>query len=134
MPIVLRRLLLLVAVALPAAGCESLTLSRNIKREVGATDVSVNLQDTRSVEVSLWFDAPDGDAAGAMEPARDEAARKAAEYIRDHYAGYDRLAEVIVEVRGRRGSAVSSYTQMDGVYTFPRRVLGAPKRAGGSGE
>lgn len=119
-----RRLVLVALLALPLAACESLVMSRNIKREVGATDVSVNLKDPLQAKVSLWFDAPDGDAAA---PVRDAQAREAAEYVRDHYAGYDRMAEVIVEVRTRRAAVAGSFTEMDGVYTFPRRVLGAPR-------
>lgn len=121
-----RRLFLAAALVLPLAACESLVMSREIKREVGATDVSVNLQDPLQAKVSLWFDAPEG---GVAAPVHDAAARRAAEHVRDHYAGYGRMAEVIVEVRTRRPAVAGSFTHMEGVYTFPRRVLGAPKPA-----
>lgn len=131
-----RRLLLVFASALVASACgdagEVLVLARDIKREFAASDASVNLQDGRSVEVTVWRDAPPA-TAGAVAPESDALARRVAEYVRDHYAGYDRLAEVRVELKSRRGAAVNSYAVSDGIYVFTRRELGPP-RAAGSGE
>ena len=133
-----RRLLLVPGLALLAVACgdvgEVLVLSREIKREFAASDASVNLQDGRSVEVTVWRDAPPATAgAVAVAPESDALARRVAEYVRDHYAGYDRLAEVRVELKSRRGAAVNSYAVSDGIYIFARRDLG-PARAAGTGE
>ncbi|HEX8318515.1 hypothetical protein [Longimicrobium sp.] len=126
-----RRLLLVPGLALLAAGCgdlgEVLVLSRDIKREFAASDVSVNLQDGRSVEVSVWRDTPPA-TDGAVAPESDAMARRVAEYVRDHYAGYDRLAEVRVELKSRRGAAVNSYAVSDGFYVFARRELGPARK------
>lgn len=131
-----RRLLLVAGLVLIAAACgdlgEVLVLSRDIKREFAASDVSVNLQDGRSVEVSVWRDTPPP-TAGAVAPESDALARRVAEYVRDHYPGYDRLAEVRVELKSRRGAAVNSYAVSDGIYVFARRDLG-PARSAGTGE
>ena len=130
------RLLLVPALVLLAAACggvgEVLVLSRDIEREFAVSDASVNLQDGRSVEVTVWRDTPPA-AAGAMAPESDSLARGVAEYVRDHYAGYDRLAEVRVELKSRRGAAVNSYAVSDGIYVFARRELG-PARAAGAGQ
>ncbi len=127
-----RRLLLVSGLALLAAACgdlgEVLVLSRDIKREFAVSDVSVNLQDGRSVEVSVWRDAPPPAAPGAVAPESDALARQVAEYVRDHYAGYDRLAEVRVELKSRRGAAVNSYAVSDGIYIFARRDLGPARK------
>jgi hypothetical protein len=131
-----RRLLLVCASALLATACgdlgEVLVLSRDIEREFAVSDMSVNLQDGRSVEVSVWRDTPPP-APGAVAPESDALARRVAEYVRDHYAGYDRLSEVRVELKSRRGAAVNSYAVSDGIYVFARRELG-PARAAGTGK
>jgi hypothetical protein len=129
---VFRRLLLGFAAALLATACgdvgEVLVLSRDIEREFAASDVSVSLQDGRSVEVTVWRNAPPA-SAGAVAPESDALARRVAEYVRDRYAGYDRLAEVRVELKSRRGAAVNSYAVSDGIYVFARRELGAQRSA-----
>jgi hypothetical protein len=126
-----RRLLVVFASVLLASACgdvgEVLVLSRDIKREFAASDASVNLQDGRSVEVTVWRDTPPP-AAGAVAPESDALARRVAEYVRDHYAGYDRLAEVRVELKSRRGAAVNSYAVSDGIYIFARRELGPARK------
>jgi hypothetical protein len=126
-----RRLLLVFASSLLASACgdvgEVFVLARDIKREFAASDASVNLQDGRSVEVTVWRDAPPP-TPGAVAAESDALARRVAEYVRDHYAGYDRLAEVRVELKSRRGAAVNSYAVSDGFYVFARRELGPARK------
>jgi hypothetical protein len=62
-------------------------------------------------------------------PADEEqTARRAAEYVRDHYRKYGRLDDVSVVFETHRQNGPVGYTRGNGGYTFTRAELGAPRQ------
>lgn len=123
----MRSAILLVLAAL--AACvptprEGDALRMALRKEFRA-DAAVQRDGTR-LEVTVW------DLEGTASEDADAdmaAARKVAEYVRDHYAGYGALAEVDVTLKSRTGSALTRRSSRDAIYAFPRRDLGAPRRS-----
>ena len=66
-------------------------------------------------------------AADLPEVERAAFARRVAEYVRDHYAAYDKLQSIQVGFSSVRGGGVVHVTSTQIPYRFTPSELGAPK-------
>ncbi|HEU0014142.1 MAG TPA: hypothetical protein VFQ45_10685 [Longimicrobium sp.] len=104
-----------------SGGGELDTLARGIERDLKVPTAIIEASHT-SLEV-IVYNHP---LAGGTDAQREAAARQTAEYVRDHYADYGLLAQVVVELKAKGGGAMSYATRTQ-VYTFSRRELGRPR-------
>lgn len=126
------RMLLLGALLL--AGCEQMgrakqvvsrltELRSGIAREFGAAP-EVKVMNGRSLTLTFV----NSGFEKLPEERREATARRIAEHVRDHYAGYPRLSEVTVDFASRRKTGLVTRTEMHPVV-FSTSDLGAPASA-----
>jgi hypothetical protein len=95
-------------------------LSSGINHDFGQN--SVNLSNGHLLTVTM----KNSTAAGRPDEART--ARRVAEYVRDHYPGFERLQYVVVAFEQTRQTGPVGYTAGQGSYTFSPGQLGEPHR------
>ena len=121
-----RRSLLAVATFITLVACKGMQALYQLQQGLGAefpsAEVSVNVYNGRALTVTFW-NSPFGDLSGD-----DRAAfcRHAAEYVRDHYPGYEGLQTIGVAFATRKAAGPVSMTHSEIACSFNRSALGAP--------
>jgi hypothetical protein len=114
--------------ALQALACgdlrEIISLQQGLTHEFHTGAINVNINN--SVHLTVMFS---NSAAGEL-PDSEQAtfARHVAEYVRDHYAGYDHLETINIGFAKVTGGGPIKFTSSRVPYTFTHQDLG-PSRA-----
>jgi len=126
------RAALLLLALLPLAGCEQVERARQaadeltelrggIAREFGAAPQTINISNGRMLTLTFV----NSGLEKLPEERREATARRIAEHVRDHYAGYAQLSAVTVDFASRRKVGPVTQTEMHPV-TYHASDLGAP--------
>ena len=111
-----------------AAACADLkdiiSLQRDLAREFETPAIGVNINN--SVHLTITF----SNSPAAVLPDAEQAAfaRRVAEYVRDHYVGYDRLQTISVGFATVKGGGPVRFTTTRVPYRFSPDQLGPPRR------
>ena len=122
------RALLVFGVVAAALGCADLkgilSLQRGLAREFQTSAVGVNLHNSAYLTVTF------SNAPIAEQPEHEQAmfARRVAEYVRDHYAHYERLQSIQVGFASVEGVGIT-FTRTRVPYRFTPSELGPPRPA-----
>lgn len=104
---------------------EILSLQQGLVREFGTSAISVNLNGSGSLSV-IFSNSP---IAALTDSARAAFARRVAEYVRDHYAHYERLQSIQVGFASEKGGFGVRITSTRVPYRFTPSELGPPRPA-----
>lgn len=117
------RLSLLALVLALGACMETRALEDALSKQYGEAVVGFANEDRTALEVTFlaspFVGRPDAD--------RRMTARKAAEYVRDHYQRYKALDKVMVRFTSRKEFLAVSPKDIAASYTFTRADLGPPQ-------
>ena len=122
----MRALPLLVATTLAVVACaelrDILTLQQGLAKEFNEPAIGININNT---SMTITFANVSADTL----PEKDRAAyaRRAAEYVRDHYTHYSSLQSVDVRFASVTKTGPVTYTQSSTPYHFTPADLGPPK-------
>ena len=123
----MRALPLLVATTLAVAGCADLrdimTLQQGLAKEFNEPAIGININNTAYLTIT-FANAP---ADTLPEKYRAAYARRAAEYVRDHYTHYSSLQSIDVRFASVTKTGPVTYTQSSTPYHFTPADLGPPK-------
>ncbi len=123
------RLLLLAVLALPALACsdlgELMSLQQELTHEFNTGAVNVNTNNAVHLTV-IFSNSP---AAELPDSDRAAFARRVAEYVRDHYPGYERLQTIRIGFAKVSGAGAVKFTSSRAPYRFTPRDLGPPRSA-----
>ena len=122
----LARGVLSIAAAVTLAGCEGMQalgrLQDGLGTEFRPADVNVNLYNGRVLTVTFW-NSPFADLPNEQRLA---VCRHAAEYVRDHYEGYERLESVGIAFATTQAAGPISMTHSETPCSFSRSDLRKP--------
>ena len=114
---------LLPAAILGLAACAAfkdlIALQRGLMAEFPTAVINVNLTNDH---LSVLFQ--DSTTANLAEVERAAFARRVAEFVRDHYAGYDKLANVSIGFSQTKRLGPLTSTRTETPYSFPHAELG----------
>ncbi len=114
---------LLPAAILGLAACAAfkdlIALQRGLMAEFPTAVINVNLTNDH---LSVLFQ--DSTTANLPEVERAAFARRVAEFVRDHYAGYDKLANVSIGFSQTKRLGPLTSTRTETPYSFPHAELG----------
>ncbi len=114
---------LLPAAILGLAACadfkDLIALQRGLMAEFPTAVINVNLTNDH---LSVLFQ--DSTTANLAEVERAAFARRVAEFVRDHYAGYDKLANVSIGFSQTKRLGPLTSTRTETPYSFPHAELG----------
>ena len=112
------------ALCLSLAACEGLrgllTLQQGLATEFQWSQVGVNVANGGRLTV-IFQNAPFAHETGE---ARDSICRQAAEYVRDHYAGYSTLTEVAITFASRTDIGPLNMTKSETPCSYSISELG----------
>lgn len=101
-----------------------MTLQQGLAREFNQSAIGINVNNAAYLTVT-FASAPAGDSLPDAE--RAAYARRAAEYVRDHYAHYSLLQSINVRFATVTKTGPVTYTQSSAAYHFTPADLGPPK-------
>jgi len=123
------RHLLAIATFVTLVACKGMQalyqLQQGLAAEFQSAEVSVNVYNGRALTVTFW-NSPFGDLRGDSQTAF---CRHAAEYVRDHYPGYEELQTIAVAFATRQAVGPVSMTHSETACSFNRSGLGEPVAA-----
>lgn len=108
-------------------GCQQLgglmRLQQDLSRAYSGAQIHVNVTNDRLTVSFVNYRMSDADSADAAAFARE-----VAEFVRDHYVGYDRIQVVAVGFSSVKGAGPITITNNRVPYAFRTRELGPPVR------
>ena len=102
---------------------EMMSLQQGLAQEFHTPAINLNLNTSRTLTV-VFANSPYADLQSGEQSAF---ARRVAEYVRDHYAGYARLQRITVGFATVRGGGGMQFSTSRLPYTFTPQDLGAPR-------